>query len=254
MAQRGATLTEYAMLIGLVVVVAIGAIGRLQSESGSYLVKTGSDVGTPRPLAADINPDLAAAPPWLTQPPAPTTTTTIATTTTVAPTTTLAATTTTLAATTTTTAAVTTTSTTLATTTTTVTYPTGAVINSGAMASDNQTNRCFVVSNPGQVGSSTDRVTCSGAGSQVVAAVGTNSQVALHFTNNTDKSLCLAANNTTVVMATCNGSTSQLYTRTVNNGLVFFASKLNNLCITERSTGLELEACNNGARQGFRFG
>ena len=54
----------------------------LQDESGSYLADTGSDIGQPRELAADIDPDLPTPPPWLTQPPPPTTTTTTTTTTT----------------------------------------------------------------------------------------------------------------------------------------------------------------------------
>lgn len=71
--ERGATLTEYAFLVSVVVVGSIGAIAFLEDGSGSYLVDTGSDIGVPRELAADLDPDLPDPPPWLTQPPPPTT-------------------------------------------------------------------------------------------------------------------------------------------------------------------------------------
>ena len=74
--ERGATLTEYGLIVALVVVAAMGGILQLQDESGSYLVDTGSDIGTPRELAADMSPDLPEDPDWLVQPPPPTTTTT----------------------------------------------------------------------------------------------------------------------------------------------------------------------------------
>ena len=69
--ERGATLTEYALLAALVVVVGIGAITALEGESGSFLTETGSDIGTPREFAADIDPDLPEAPDWLAPPPPP---------------------------------------------------------------------------------------------------------------------------------------------------------------------------------------
>lgn len=74
-AERGATLSEYALIMSLILTVSIGVITLLEDQSGSYLVDTGSDIGAPRGLAADFGLDDPATPPWLTQPPAPTTTT-----------------------------------------------------------------------------------------------------------------------------------------------------------------------------------
>lgn len=244
--QRGATLTEYALLVSLVVVTAIGAVQRLQTQSGSYLVATGSDVGTPQPLAAQLVTSVPVTPVWLTQPPAPTTTTTIATTTTTV------ATTTTTASTTSTTAA-TTTSTTTSTTTAT-SYPTGGIIYQGAMYSQRHTGDCYQIESPYNAGASTVRASCTGANSQKIQAVGTSGQVALTWTNNSG--LCLAASGTTTnVMATCSSATAQQYTVTVDgSGWITFKPKgSTSLCVAEYSSGLELESCAGTDRQKFKF-
>ncbi len=80
-AERGATLSEYALIMSLVTVTSIGALSLLQTAAGDYLQDTGSDIGTPRDLAIDIDPDLPDTPAWLSQPPPPTTSTTASTTT-----------------------------------------------------------------------------------------------------------------------------------------------------------------------------
>ncbi len=204
--ERGATLTEYGLVVALVVVAALGGIGQLQDESGSYLVETGSDVGQPRELAADMSADLPDEPDWLPQPPAPTTTTTAPTTTstvattasTVATTSTTAATTSTTAATTSTTAA--TTTTTVATTSTTAaSYPVGAVIYDGPMYSQRHTGDCYQIENPGQLNSSTDRVSCNNNNSQKIQAVGTATQVAIRW-KTVSTGHCLQENSTTAWM------------------------------------------------------
>lgn len=244
--QRGATLTEYALLVSLVVVTSIGAIQRLQTQSGSYLVATGSDVGTPQPLAAQLVTSVPVTPVWLTQPPAPTTTTTAPTTTTTAPTTTTTVATTTTSASTTTTSA--------STTTTASSYPTGGIIYQGAMYSMRHTGDCYQVESPYNAGASTGRYTCTSANNQKIKAVGTSGQVALTW--NAYSTLCLAASGTTTnVMATCGSATSQQFVVSVDgSGWVTFKPKGNTtLCVAEYSSGLELEACANTDRQKFKF-
>ena len=260
--ERGATLTEYGLIVALVVVAALGGIGQLQDESGSYLVETGSDVGQPRELAADMSADLPDEPDWLPQPPAPTTTTTApsTTSTTAATTSTTAAATSTTAATTSTTAA--TTSTTAATTTTTVattsttaaSYPTGAVIYDGPMYSQRHTGDCYQIENPGQLNSSTQRVTCNGGNNQKIQAVGTATEVAIRW-KSVSTGHCLAENSTTAWMKACAAGNAQLFTVTVDaSGWITFKNKSNNLCLAEYSSGLELETCSSSSdRQKFKF-
>ena len=69
--ERGATLIEYALILALLVGSTIGVILLLEDNSGSFLEQAGSDIGTPRGLAADFGLDESATPSWLTQPPAP---------------------------------------------------------------------------------------------------------------------------------------------------------------------------------------
>lgn len=259
--ERGATLTEYGLLVALVVVAALGGIGQLQDESGSYLVETGSDVGQPRELAADMSADLPDEPAWLPQPPAPTTTTTAPTTTTTVATT--ASTTATTAASTTSTTAATTTSTTAATTTTTTatttsttaaTYPVGAVIYDGPMRSQRHTSDCYQIESPGQLNSSTERVSCNGGNNQKIQAVGTATQVAIRW-KSVSTGHCLQENNNTVWMKACASGNNQLFTVTVDgSGWITFKSKSNNQCLAEYSSGLELETCSSSSdRQKFKF-
>ena len=73
--ERGASLSEYAILIALVVVASLGAISLLQSRSEAEFERTAEDIGTPREFAPDISTDLPDPPDWIAQPPAPTTTT-----------------------------------------------------------------------------------------------------------------------------------------------------------------------------------
>lgn len=254
--ERGATLTEYGLIVALVVVAALGGIGQLQDESGSYLVETGSDVGQPRELAADMSADLPDEPNWLPQPPAPTTTTTAAPTTTTTVATTASTTATTAASTTSTTAAATTTSTTAAptTTTTAAAYPVGAVIYQGAMYSDRHDDECYQVKNPGQVGSSISRHNCDNGNDQKLAAVGSATVVALKWTDSPNAGLCVSAGASKATMATCNGSSAQLFTVTVNNGWIQYKSQSNNLCIGEYSDDWQMETCNTSTdRQRFKF-
>ncbi len=256
--ERGATLTEYGLIVALVVVAAMGGIMQLQDESGSYLVETGSDVGQPRELAADMSPDLPDEPNWLPQPPAPTTTTTTApstTSTTAATTSTTAATTSTTAATTSTTAA-TTTSTTAATTSTTAgSYPVGAVIYDGPMHSKRKTDQCFVIVSPGVVDSDTDRVDCSNANSQKIEAVGSATEVAIRW-KTVSAGHCLTASGITSVMKVCAADNNQLFTVTVDgSGWIRFQSKATpGKCLAEYSSGFEIEDCSNSSdRQKFKF-
>lgn len=250
--ERGATLTEYGLIVALVVVAALGGIGQLQDESGSYLVETGSDVGQPRELAADMSADLPDEPNWLPQPPAPTTTTTAPTTTTTVATT--ASTTATTAASSTSTTAATTTTTASTTSTTAAAYPTGAVIYDGPMRSQRHTGDCYQIENPGQLSSSTDRVSCNGNNSQKIQAVGTATQVAIRWTS-VSPGHCLQENNTTVWMKSCAAGNNQQFGVTVDgSGWITFKSKSNNLCLAEYSSGLELETCSSGSdRQKFKF-
>jgi hypothetical protein len=243
------------MLASLVVVTSIGGIARLQDQSGSYLVDTGSAVGTPQELAADLNYDLPEPPSWLTQPPPPTTTTTTAppTTTTTTTTTTSTTSTTTAAPTTTSTTAAPTTTTTAPTSTTATTYPSGAIVASGAMAAKNSTDKCFQVEAPGTVGSSTSRRNCDNSAGQVLAAVGTPSVIALKWTDAANYGLCAEASGTTIVMTTCNGSAAQLFNVDLSGGWYHFTSQSTGLCLASKSTGLEIETCGGSNRQKFAF-
>ncbi|MEL7157185.1 MAG: RICIN domain-containing protein [Actinomycetota bacterium] len=81
-ADRGATLSEYALIVSVVVTATIAVIALVEDQSGSYLVESGSSIGEPRGLAADYGLADPVSPPWLTQPPPPTTTTSTTTTTT----------------------------------------------------------------------------------------------------------------------------------------------------------------------------
>lgn len=63
--ERGATATEYALLIALLVGATLIAIDGLTETSGSYLSTTGDDIGEPRERIADIDPDLPDPPAWL---------------------------------------------------------------------------------------------------------------------------------------------------------------------------------------------
>ncbi len=67
--ERGATLAEYGLLVGLVVTVSIGAIGALSDTSGAYLEATSEDIGSPRLENELIPNDLPDEPDWLPQPP-----------------------------------------------------------------------------------------------------------------------------------------------------------------------------------------
>jgi hypothetical protein len=229
------------MLASLVVVVSIGAISFLEDESGSYLVETGSDVGTPRELAADIDPDLPDPPAWLSVPPAPTTTTTtIATTTTMA---------------TTTTSAVATTTTAVATTTTAVSYPVGLVTNQGYMHSRRDPNRCFDAQSPGVTGSSIKASTCVGAWAQEIKTVGDASTVALQFTDPPNASMCFSESSGSVVLAPCDGQPWQLFTvHDRGSGRFVFESQSSpGQCLHSHSNGLILKNCNFNRRQQMMF-
>ena len=63
--SRGATATEYAMLVALLVGATLVAIDGLTDTSGSYLSSTGDDIGEPRERIADMDPDLPDPPDWL---------------------------------------------------------------------------------------------------------------------------------------------------------------------------------------------
>lgn len=254
--ERGATLTEYGLIVALVVVAAMGGILQLQDESGSYLVDTGSDIGTPRELAADMSPDLPDEPDWLPQPPPPTTTTTAppTTTTTVASSTTVAPTSTTTS----TTADTTTTTTASTTSTTAAGYPVGAVIYEGRIESKRRPDECFVIEQPGVVGSSTDRTGCSGGASgngQKQAAVGSATVVAIKWVS-VSPGHCLAASGSAAVMAVCDNATTQLFNVTVDgNGWIRFQLQSDtNRCLAEHSDGFQLDPCaGNEDRQTFKF-
>lgn len=79
--ERGASLSEYALILSLFVTATAASIGLIEDRSGSFLVDSGSRIGEPPPLAADYGLADPVTPPWLTQPPPPTTTTTTTTTT-----------------------------------------------------------------------------------------------------------------------------------------------------------------------------
>jgi len=241
--------------VALVVVAAMGGIMQLQDESGSYLVETGSDVGQPRELAADLSADLPDEPDWLPQPPPPTTTTTAPTTTSTVATTAPTSSTTAAPSSSTSTTAATTTSTTAATTSTTAaSYPSGAVIYQGPMYSDRHESECYQVENPGQVGSSISRHNCDNGNDQKLAAIGSATVVALTWTDAPNAGLCVSAGSSKATMATCNGSAAQLFTVTVTSGWIQYKSQSNNLCIAEYGDDWELATCNTSSdRQRFKF-
>jgi hypothetical protein len=121
------------------------------------------------------------------------------------------------------------------------------------MHSANRPTDCFQVENPGVSGSSTSRNTCTGGSDQKLAAVGTATVVAIKWTNAANNGLCLSASGATVVMATCSSNSAQLFNVTVVSGQVTFTSQTTALCLTERSTGLELESCSGSSRQLYTF-
>lgn len=63
--SRGATATEYAMLVALLVGATLVAIDGLTDTSGSYFSSTGDDIGEPRERIANMDPDLPDPPDWL---------------------------------------------------------------------------------------------------------------------------------------------------------------------------------------------
>ena len=68
-AERGATLTGYALLTAGLVVVSIGAIQGVNASSQTVLGETASSVGTPRPSVSDTKTAAVdAAPSWATPP------------------------------------------------------------------------------------------------------------------------------------------------------------------------------------------
>ena len=46
--ERGASATEYALIVALMVVATLAAISSLSSAAETVLIQTGDDVGTPR--------------------------------------------------------------------------------------------------------------------------------------------------------------------------------------------------------------
>lgn len=72
--QRGVTLTGYAMVLALLVVVSMSAIQALQSETGNAIVATANDIGTPRRTFDELrqNPNPTGAINPLSPPPGPT--------------------------------------------------------------------------------------------------------------------------------------------------------------------------------------
>lgn len=237
--ERGATFSEYALLASMVVVASIGAISLLQDESGSYLVDTGSDIGTPRELASDIDPDLPEPPSWLTQPPPPTTTTTAA------PTTTTTASTTSSSS----------TSSSSATSTTAPSYPTGSVIHQGPMSSVSESTKCFQVKDPGIVGSEVEVNGCNGPDpTQELQTVGDPATVAIQFTEAINSGLCIADNGSTnVVMATCDGNDWQLFDVVDNGGSYTFVNRATGRCLRQGDNWLEVDACDSDSDQAFTF-
>ena len=69
--ERGATFSEYSLILVALVTVTLGVVAMLEEGSSSYLVDAGSDIGIPRSLAADYGIDPPVTPPTLPQPPAP---------------------------------------------------------------------------------------------------------------------------------------------------------------------------------------
>jgi Flp pilus assembly pilin Flp len=63
--DRGATATEYALVMALVVLISLSATAFLEDEAGDQLSQTGQDIGTPRERVADMDPDLPDPPAWL---------------------------------------------------------------------------------------------------------------------------------------------------------------------------------------------
>lgn len=94
--SRGATLVEYALVVALVVVPSIGAISRVNDNSGDYYSRASDDIGDLPQTGIDNTPvsstpqasTSTTAPPTTSTTAAPTTTTTAPTTTTTIPTTT----------------------------------------------------------------------------------------------------------------------------------------------------------------------
>ena len=87
--SRGVTVVEYALIVALVVVPAIGAIKRLDNNSRSYYSNASDDIGDLPQTGIDTNPSSSVVPAsTTTTAPASTTTTAAPTTTTTAPTTT----------------------------------------------------------------------------------------------------------------------------------------------------------------------
>ena len=68
--ERGATATEYAMLLALAFLVLIPAVNWLQQESGTYLVDTGEDIGRGRSApGTPYTAPAAALPTWVSDTP-----------------------------------------------------------------------------------------------------------------------------------------------------------------------------------------
>lgn len=63
--ERGASLTEYALIMGVFVAVLIGVIPVLTDDGGALLNDTESGIATPRPFSdAVVRTPVSAAPPW----------------------------------------------------------------------------------------------------------------------------------------------------------------------------------------------
>ena len=63
-AERGASAVEYAVVLALVAGATIVAINNLTDTSGSYLSSTGDDIGEPREMISNMEPDLPDPPAW----------------------------------------------------------------------------------------------------------------------------------------------------------------------------------------------
>jgi Flp pilus assembly pilin Flp len=66
--DRGATAVEYAMALALMLLSSLAALNSLTTASGSYLSRTGDDIGEPPERVAAISPSLPDPPSWVNSP------------------------------------------------------------------------------------------------------------------------------------------------------------------------------------------
>ena len=226
------------MLVAVVVVTSIGALSLLEEESGSYLIDTGSDIGTPRELAADLDPDLPTAPAWLTQPPPPTTTTTAPPTTTTSSTPSSSS-------------SSSSSSTPSSSTSSSTTAPPAAIVFQGPVSNPLDASQCYEARDPGIAGSVIRDRNCNGGDEQVIVATGTATEVVITFNNAANAGFCFQEDGGRVILASCDGSDKQIFDVVDNgDGTDTLISRSSGLCVAGEGR-LRLFACDGNATQKF---